>query len=264
MKTDWILPDAFRCGYYDSEKVLSLVRTPPRTVEVYEIELFLEDGHTVILNSREIPVKKDLILIARPGDIRCSILHFKTAFVKFSARGALAGMLDQLPRSFFTVHGEQLRALMHEILLLSETRQPDMLFLQSRFLLFLSLLRADAERPLSGGATEYEMMRRARLFIQSHYAEKITMRDAAASVNLSESHFRTLFRSAYGIPPHQFLTETRIEAAKQMLWHTDISLAEIAESCGFGCQQYFCDVFRRQTGQTPRVYRTQFAQRYAT
>ena len=261
--SDWILPDSFSCGYFDSREVYAVPRTPTRSVTMYEIELFLEDGRAAVLNSHEIPIRRDLVLVARPGDVRCSLLHFKTVFLKFPVRGALAETLDALPQSFVTAHGEAVRAAMHEIILLSDARKPDPLLLHSRFLALVSLLCADARGSLSLGEQELETIRRAKLFIQTHYAQKIATRDVAAAVNLSESYFRSLFRAACGRSPHQFLTDTRIEAAKQMLWHTGVSLPEIAENCGFGTQSYLNDVFKRETGRTPGAYRAEFARRYA-
>ena len=86
--------------------------------------------------------------------------------------------------------------------------------------------------------------------------------DVAAAVNLSDSRFRYLFRMTYGFSPHQYLVDVRISAAKQMLWDTDIPIVTIAEQCGFGCQQYFNDIFKRETGTSPGRYRSAFSRKY--
>lgn len=51
-------------------------------------------------------------------------------------------------------------------------------------------------------------------------------------------------------------------AAKEMLWNADKSISEIAEACGFGCQQYFTQTFKKHTGITPAKYRKRLLQNY--
>ena len=105
-------------------------------------------------------------------------------------------------------------------------------------------------------------MHSAKKFIENHFEKHLSTADIAASVHLSESRLRCLFRIAYGVSPHAYLIETRIVAAKEMLWNTDIPITEIAEKCGFGCQQYLNDTFKRSTGLSPGKYREQFAKKY--
>lgn len=79
---------------------------------------------------------------------------------------------------------------------------------------------------------------------------------------LKEFKLRYLFGIAYGISPHAYLIETRVSAAKEMLWNSDIPITEIAEKCGFGRQQYLNDIFKKATGMSPGKYREQFAKKY--
>ena len=73
---------------------------------------------------------------------------------------------------------------------------------------------------------------------------------------------RSFSAAVYGISPHKYLTDVRIAAAKEMLWESTIPLAEIAEKCGFGSQQYFNDTFKKTVGISPGRYRVQFAKKY--
>ena len=62
--------------------------------------------------------------------------------------------------------------------------------------------------------------------------------------------------------PLDYLTEKRINAAKEILCHTQIGMAEIAEKCGFETQQCFSHVFERETGETPSQYRKRLQENY--
>ncbi|MBP3381026.1 MAG: AraC family transcriptional regulator, partial [Clostridia bacterium] len=49
---------------------------------------------------------------------------------------------------------------------------------------------------------------------------------------------------------------------KKMLWDSANSIGYIAESCGFGCQQYLNKIFKQQTGMTPGQYRKSIGENY--
>ena len=76
-------------------------------------------------------------------------------------------------------------------------------------------------------------------------------------------YFHNIFTESVGISPHQYLIDCRIENAKKLLWNSDISICEVAEKSGFGCQQYLNKVFKKETGITPVSYRKTFQQNYS-
>ena len=63
------------------------------------------------------------------------------------------------------------------------------------------------------------------------------------------------FRENMWKTPILYLTEFRIEKAKQELLTGDKAIVDIAFSCGFESASYFNRVFRKQTGMTPMEYR---------
>ena len=121
------LPTALICGYCDCSEFGTLKTSPERTAKSFEIEYYLENGFETYLNGEKIPIYADRILIAKPGDIRYSRLPFKTAFLKFSADGVLAEMLNSTPKYFTAVHKKQILELMHEIIVLNEREEKDSL-----------------------------------------------------------------------------------------------------------------------------------------
>ena len=84
----------------------------------------------------------------------------------------------------------------------------------------------------------------------------------AAAVNLSPTYFHTLFKTATGISPHDYLIRRRIEAAKELLRDSSVPLSRIAENCGFTNQQHFAKIFKKQTGLTPGRYRKNSGNNY--
>lgn len=258
-----ILPLSVNCGYFDCSQFGSLKKSPRRTAPCYEIEFYLEDGLSTYLNDREIPIRKSLFLIAKPGDVRYSQLPFKTLFIKIPAEGKIAETLDALPCCFMSSHETKVRELLQEIIAVNESQEKDCFLLAGLIFSFLSLLLKDSRYADSATMQSYGYMHAAKKHIEKHYGQNITTADMAAVVGLSESRFRYLFGSTYGISPHKYLIQVRIAAAKKMLWDTDNSISQIAEKCGFGCQQYLNDIFRKNVGLTPRQYREEFAKKYS-
>lgn len=91
--------------------------------------------------------------------------------------------------------------------------------------------------------------------IEARIGAEITLDDLAAEACLSPYHFSRSFRAATGLTPHRYVTERRVEAARQKLRLGRSSLVEIALDTGFGSQANFTRVFRKVTGMTPGRYR---------
>ena len=53
----------------------------------------------------------------------------------------------------------------------------------------------------------------------------------------------------------KYLTNLRIERAKELLAHSDLRAADIAEAVGYNDPHYFYEIFKKKTGQTPGAYR---------
>ena len=85
--------------------------------------------------------------------------------------------------------------------------------------------------------------------------KKITLFLVALFVAVGAMAQTVIFKETFGISPHQYLTDCRINKAKLYLLQNEKSISEIAELTGFGCQQYFNKVFKKETGFTPASYR---------
>ena len=99
----------------------------------------------------------------------------------------------------------------------------------------------------------------ARAYILDHYAEEsLSVGALARQAQISETHFRTLFQSAYGATPVAFILATRLSHAKDLMRYSDLTLEEIALQSGFSSLSYFCKVFKKQTALTPKQFRNRF------
>ena len=109
-------------------------------------------------------------------------------------------------------------------------------------------------------AADHENMQRKRLErsvaeIHNHYTESIAVAELARLEHLSESRFRELFRAAFGVSPGKYIIDLRMTLAVELLTNTDLTIAEIAESCGYSDVLYFCRLFSHKQGIPPARYR---------
>lgn len=97
----------------------------------------------------------------------------------------------------------------------------------------------------------------AARYISEHYAEEITLTDAAAMAFMEETYFSKKFKQLTGFGFKEYLITTRVKAAEKLLKTTDMTVGEIAESCGFSSSNYFGSVFKRMLGVSPANYQKQ-------
>ena len=97
--------------------------------------------------------------------------------------------------------------------------------------------------------------RRAKAFIDANIARSISLQEIANVCGLSTSHFSRAFRNTTGRPPHRWLMERRIEAAKTHLAAGELPLTQIAAECGFSDPSHFSRVFLRLNGEPPAAWR---------
>jgi AraC-like DNA-binding protein len=101
-------------------------------------------------------------------------------------------------------------------------------------------------------------IKKVREYIDTHFANNmLSIPLLAEEAEISEVYLRKLFKQQYHISPSQYLISARIKKAKQLLEYRFLTLEECASLCGFSTVQYFCRVFKKNTGMTPSEYRNQ-------
>ena len=95
-------------------------------------------------------------------------------------------------------------------------------------------------------------------YMHENFAEKLTLEQIAESAAVSVRECLRCFRESIHQSPMDYLIEYRIQRAKKMLEHTDLSITDVALHCGFSNNSYFTKRFHSSTGQTPNTYRKAF------
>ena len=118
-----------------------------------------------------------------------------------------------------------------------------------------TLMRLAQPSPQAHGGLSPGAMRRVGEYMEGHLGESIDLPMLAGVAGLSVHHFARQFKQSNGVTPHHYLTQKRVERAREMLAQTDFSLSEIAYATGFADQSHLARHFRHLLGTTPRKFR---------
>lgn len=99
------------------------------------------------------------------------------------------------------------------------------------------------------------LVRRVTSLIEDRLTEDLSLAELASEVNLSPSHFSSVFRKTTGLSPHQYIVQRRLEHAQLLLRSTRLSIGEIATSVGFYDQSHLVRHMQRVMGVTPTYIR---------
>ena len=101
-----------------------------------------------------------------------------------------------------------------------------------------------------------DLVEKAKRYIDQHYMEKnCSLERVAENVGVVPSHLSKLFRQKTGKTFTDYITQERIDTAKDLLRHTNRKVHEISVQLGYGRARHFSKIFRNSTGMLPKEYR---------
>ena len=100
----------------------------------------------------------------------------------------------------------------------------------------------------------YQRIATAKIFIDENYYESIGLEEISQQAFLSRFHFHRLFTKIYRSTPHRYLTQKRIEKAKQLLAENK-AINDVCSEVGFESIGSFSTLFKKEIGFAPTYYR---------
>jgi AraC family transcriptional regulator of arabinose operon len=116
----------------------------------------------------------------------------------------------------------------------------------------------EGERLVRYSDRGYNTVEQARLFIQEHLANPLTLEDIAAAVHVSPTHLIRLFRAQLGQTPMAYVWHRRVAMGLELLRGSGLAIHIIAERCGFQSSHHFSRRVRQVAGMTATEVRTYY------
>jgi AraC family transcriptional regulator of arabinose operon len=112
-------------------------------------------------------------------------------------------------------------------------------------------------RSSSGNLNAAQKVAQSIAYMKQHLDQSTSFASFAAMANLSESHYRSLFKQETGYAPMDYFIRLRIHKACQLLDTTDLTIKEIARLTGYEDALYFSRAFKSVVELSPAKYRQQ-------
>lgn len=153
-------------------------------------------------------------------------------------------------------YGDELKELVFSMLRHTHPNLSERCLLQGQLYEFFSVLTRDltVESP-KASRRENLYVQKAAAYIRSHFAKGVRVDELAAALNVNRSYLYTLFKNTIGLSPKEFLRSFQISRAREELILTDLSIEEVAASCGFASGLTFSRAFKQITGMPPSAFR---------
>ncbi len=104
-----------------------------------------------------------------------------------------------------------------------------------------------------------QILDQAMSYIKEKFASgSLSLEEAAAVACMSPCYFAVIFKQETGRTFNRFLTDLRINKAKDLILYTDLKSYEIGPKVGYDNPSYFSTVFKKNTGMSPSEYRKSF------
>lgn len=119
----------------------------------------------------------------------------------------------------------------------------------------MGLILRHKEEFWQGETSARERIAKSVEFMKTHLREPLNVSALAALVNLSRSHYTTLFRRVTGYAPLNYLNHLRMQRAVELLNTTDWPIKHVSDHLGFSDQFYFSRAFRKMHSHSPSEHR---------
>lgn len=95
-----------------------------------------------------------------------------------------------------------------------------------------------------------------QIWIKDNFNKSVTVKEISKTFGMSTRNFSRRFKNATGESPLRYLQKVRLDAAKDLLKTSNLSIAETMFNVGYQDSTHFASLFKKQHGTTPRQYRT--------
>ena len=228
----------------------------------FEIEIILSGSGKYIINDVEYDISANDAFFLNPTDFHYLDVNEVTELINISFDNSILDdkdmallVFERMKRAYAFDGTERDRLLNAADILLDECQTSGDCQKQILQYVIKCLLRKNAIslKVISDG-DHHNAIKKAILYLEMHFAEKITLDDVAAEAGYHPTYFSELFKKVTGETYIDMLTRLRIGHAKSMLAN-GFSVSDACFGSGFGSLSNFLELFKRNCKTTPSEYR---------
>ena len=229
---------------------------------------FVTQGRCTYLNGRtRQPIRAGTVVLMNPGDVHaCNPSHDEPwSYCMFYFDVAwLTGIQQELgvspngsfrPFSATASTQSELYSRMRHLHCVLTDQHADSLTKHSAVLTTMTVVQQTLGSPLRPLQLRNPRLERAAQFIRDNCAQPLKMDDICSAADLSPSYLIRAFKDRYGLTPHAYLTNCRVEFSRSEL-RRGRPIAEVANAAGFCDQAHMQRSFKKLVAATPGQYRT--------
>jgi len=265
------------------------VKTVPRVARFYEIELIIGGSGKKITDSRHFKVARSDIFFRKPGMVNQDVsgyYFYEIAFDpvysesrRYCYESPVAYYLtDQqtilpnqeffyhFPYKYHTAKLSEFEPLFANIIQsFPKYREDQQLETRANLLKLLTMVNEELNtyRPVFFEnqmiKNNYEKVMICKKLIDDHPDHKFSLETLADLSGLSRNFFCKIFKQIIGNSPLEYIRESRIRLAKNLLATSSMSIEEISSRCGFDNVTYFYRIFKCHMNMTPNTFRQKLA-----
>lgn len=272
---EFITPDVLQCNRFIATSDVE----NRRIIRDYEFDFYVDGERDIYLDGKYYKISKGSLMFRKPGQVIVGTGNYNmyTLTLDFSMESKISpsryvrsdfspqqkichpDIFNDIPDVFFPVHQEEITELYK---ILCRNSYPNVINKEVQRetleeLLFLIL--ADSKRynreAVNRNSNKINYIEKACNYITRNYSKDLNLDIIADSLSLNKNYFIKLFKKELSVTPNQYILSTRLFYAKQMLAQTELSVQNIALSCGFNTTSYFIKCFREKFGITPKEYK---------
>ena len=262
------LPEIIAIGVYNSNiAVKNKDVTSNRRTTMFEIEIPIENGGISYIDSDKMRLKPDMVICAKPGQIRHTKLPFKCYYIHFILReGDLYSKLIAIPNFISTAKYQKYYEIFQKMYKYYNTSiDIDEIILQSLTLELLHTLINDYKKQALKEQMKtgnYDTIDKITAFIKENLTSDLTLSSLSSKAGFSPTYFHKMFKASTGKTVHEYVEEQRIKKAINLIVDGNHTITDIAYKSGFSSQSYFNYAFKRRMKTTPRQYAKDFYEQY--
>lgn len=223
--------------------------------------LYVANGQAYFtIDGKEHTVTAGQLVLYRPGDYQAYRYHAadraQVYWMHFTGSEVASLVPSDMPRLMTVGSAARITRLWNLIIEELQLRQEGFealcsLYLQEMLLLVQRRLHdtGDADKDMR------EEISAAQTYFSEHYREPIDITAYAVERHVTVGWFIREFRHHVGVTPLQYIIDLRVARARELLTHSDCSVAQVAALVGYDNPLYFSRLFRGRTGMSPLQYR---------